>query len=379
MARETVERGISYDKEKGLYYVLLSSGTNAEGKSSKSYVTTKKITEARKLRKEHLAKKQRGEVLPASSETLVQHAEDFINFKALNLAESTIYSYRGMLKNHIKPYFKNKKIQDVQARDLEKYILKTSKNVCTSTVRKHMDLLHAVFEDAKKKQIVKVNPTDLIDQLKVEKKEKVCYNEAETRKLLESLKGTSIEIPVYLAIFLGLRRGEVAGLRWEDVDFENRTITVRNSRVQVGKEIIEKKPKTAKSQRTLLMPDVLCKILLQEKNRKPTARSMAESSQRSKYVATTRKGEPFRPNDMAERFNKHLKKHGLKHIRFHDLRHTFASIAANNGVNVYEVSQSLGHANVHVTTSVYLHEFDPVKSGAVMKVAESLKLNENEA
>ena len=245
-----------------------------------------------------------------------------------------------------------------------------------ATSRKHMDLLYSVFEDAKKKQLIKENPVKLIDRIQPEVQEKTCYNTEETRALLKSVKGTSIEVPVYLAVFLGMRRSEIAGLKWEDVNFEERTITIRSARVQVGQEIVTKKPKTQKSQRKLLMPDVVCQVLQREKKREPVKGSMAEPTVRSEYVVNMVNGQPFRPNYISDRFTAHLKRHGLKQIRFHDLRHTFASIALDQGADIYEISASLGHANVHVTTSVYLHELDPVKRGAIEKVAEGLKLDD---
>ena len=114
MGRKTIERGISYDDVKKCYYVLLSTGTDADGKSTKRYETVRTLKEARAIRKEHKKQVVQGRVLPASGDTLAERSEQYIQYKSMQLQATTIYGYNNIIKNHIKPYFKKKKIQDIK-------------------------------------------------------------------------------------------------------------------------------------------------------------------------------------------------------------------------------------------------------------------------
>lgn len=367
MARKSIEKGISFDPEKGLYYAYL-----AMGGSTGVYKTTKTKKEAKRLRKEHAAKKQRGEVLPVNEDTLVGRTEALIEQKSLRLAKSTIYAYRGMLNNHIKPYFKNRRIQDISSSDIEKYIFCKAKNLGNSTIQKHLDLMNAVFDKAKKNRIILENPMEFVERVGAKSTEQAFYTIEEMRKLLDSVKGTPIELAVYLAGFMGLRRGEVAGLKWSDVDLEERVISINNSRTQVGSEVDEKKPKTDRGIRKLGIPDEVYEALVREKNKPIKKGSMSERTVKHDYVVTMKNGKPFRPNYISDCFNAHIKKHKLKPITYHGLRHTFATIASHSGASINELSSALGHANIAVTYGVYTHMIDAVRSEATEKVAQSL-------
>lgn len=371
MARLSIEKGISYDDKKKLFYVTLSHKT-VNGKKPKSVKTAHTKTEARAIRREFLQQKALGKVNPPSPDTLVESLRHYIDYKSLTCAESTIYGYKNILENHVEPYFKKQKIGKVTARDLEKYIISLSSKLSSNTIKKHTDLLFPVFENALKRGIITVNPFTQMDRLKTQSHEKTCYDANEAQLLLAAIKGTQIELPVYLALFLGMRRGEIAGLKWEHIDFENRTLTVANTRTQVGSSIVEKQPKTQKSSRTYRIYEPVYSMLLAERDREPVSKDMTKRVARSKYVACMSNGKPFRPNYISDLFKKTLENAGLKQIAFHDLRHSYASIAKAAGADIFEISTSLGHANVNVTTSVYLHEFDPVKKAAPEKVAEAL-------
>ena len=377
MARERCERGISYDPEKNLYYACLSTGTDANGKSTKRYVTTKTLTEARAVRKEHNRKKAQGQVVPASTDTLVDRIDSYITYKKNSLSPSTIYGYEKILKNHLSPYFKKKKIQNISVSDIKNYTNKALKSLSPTTVRKHLDLLSAVFKEARREKLIIESPFDLMDKIQPDKKKKNCYDAQKISLLLNSVIGTPIELPVFLAAYLGLRRGEILGLKWEHVDLENRIITICNSKTQVGDSIIEKKPKTEKSNRKLGVPQPLYDALLREKNRTPTSKSMKRSNPSHSYVVRMKNGDECRPNYISEAFKRHLKKHNFSPIKFHDLRHSYASIAAHAGASIQEISYALGHASISITSDIYTHELSQVKTVATDSVTESISAVQN--
>lgn len=373
MARISIEPGISYDEKRKLYYVCLVQGKNSKGQSTKTYVTEKSILKARKIYAEHQKKRQRGEVLPVETDTLAERIEQFINFKELSLAEATIYGYRNLANNHIIPYFKKKKIQDISVTDIKGYIqyLAKKKHLSNTTIRKHLDFLNLVFKEAYRERIIKENPLEFIDKIKPDTKEKLCFTPEELRDVLRLVEGTTLETAVYLAAFLGLRREEVAGLKWENVDLENRVLHIVNVRTQVGNQIVEKDPKTKRSERSMLIPEPVYNVLVKEKN-KLLKRSAEKRQFGVVYVVTKSTGEPYRPNYFSAAFKEFVVKNNLKPVTFHGLRHTFASIANAAGTPLQEIAASMGHADPGVTSRVYSHEFTKVKSAAVDAVTKSL-------
>ena len=367
MARIKKEKCISYDDERKCYYVTKTAG------GSKSYQTAKTLAEAKQILKDHKRQKAQGKVLPTRPDTLVSKIEEYISYKERTLAPATIYGYRASLSNHISPYFKKKKIQDVTVSDLKNYTSAMSKKgLSNTTIRKHLDLLNAVFKAAKREKIILDTPFDLFDKIPSDTKEKDCYNASEIATLLATVRDTPLETPVFLAVYLGLRRGEIDGLKWEHVDLEKKIISISSSRTQVGDQIIEKKPKTEKSNRKLGIPDPLYDVLLRAKDRNPTSISLSSPVPHNDYVVKMKNGKPFRPGYISDAFANHLKKYKLRPITFHTLRHSYTSIAVQAGASIQEISSSLGHANIGVTTTIYTHEFDTVKTEAANAVAASI-------
>lgn len=283
MGRKTIERGISYDDEKKRYYVLLSTGTDADGQSTKRYETVRTITEARAIRKEHKKQVLQGRVLPASRDTLVERSEQYIQYKSMQLQAITTYGYNNIVKNRIKLHFKKKKIRDIKVTDLRAYVIAKSKaGLSNTTIRRRLDLLNSIFDAAKKERVIMENPLDFMDAVVSDTKEKEFYTPEETAVLLNSLKDSQIKVAVYLAVCLGLRRGEVLGLRWEDVALENGVIYIKNTRTQAGSQVIEKNPKTESGHRKMAIVQLLYDVLRQEKERQPVKQSM----QRSRYIVS---------------------------------------------------------------------------------------------
>lgn len=368
-------KGILYDDIRKCYYVTLYFGTNSEGKATTKTKTAPTLEKAKEIQKQHKTARLQGDVIPVEKDTLVERASNFIEYKSLSLESTTIYGYKNLLNNHIAPYFKSKRIQDISVQDLKAYIshLSKKKKLSNTSIRKHTDFLNQIFKEAYRERIIKENPFDFMDLVKTDTKEKACFSASEIVELLESVSDTQLETPVYLAVYLGLRREEVLGLKWENIDFENKLIHITSVVTQAGSSLVKKAPKTDKSERTLKYPDVLHDVLLRQKNKKPTKKHMGETIPRSEYVVTMDSGKPFRPNYLSACFSAHIKKNHFKDVSFHGLRHTYASIAYNAGAPLQEISDSLGHSTPSTTTRVYTHEFVREKAVAPGIVAESIE------
>ena len=374
MGRKKIEKNIYRDEERNLYYVTLFYGTDQNGKKIKKTQTTTSIKEARKIRNDHNKKRAAEELVMPVDDTLVKYVSEYIDYKALTLAETTIYGYHVILNKHLIPYFKSTKLQDVTVRQLQDYIVaKSSEKLSLATIKKHIDLLKSVFSDACRKDIIAKNPVERLEKLSAPKADIECLNAAELRTVLDSIKDTPLECPIMLAGCLGMRRGEVLGLQWSDIDFEKRELHINKSRTQVGNKDIVKAPKTERSKRTLALSPSLIDVLTRQKAWQDKKRASKYYFEENDYVVTTSKGKPYDCTYLSTCFSEHMEKIGFKGIHFHTLRHSFASIANAAGVPMSDISSALGHTNINVTSTIYTHEFVKTKSKAVNAVAASLE------
>ena len=302
MARRKIEKNIAYDDERKLYYVYLTYGKDAAGKYRREAKTASSKREAQQILRRHNKAKEAGIAVMPAKNTLVAAVEAFIDYKALDLAKTTIYGYKHIFENHIKPYFKDMPIQVVTLQHLQDYRVAKTKELSANTIGKHFALLHSVFKDAYRKQLISRNPVDLLDPIKKETKKKICLNAAEIAALCGSVKGTKLEVPVILAVYLGLRRGEICGLRWTDIDFEQGLLHVRNTRTKAGGTVIEKEPKTEKSERTLWMPEEVVETLQRALEEKCEVQSKHKRYNDTGYVVTKHDGSAFSVNYISELF-----------------------------------------------------------------------------
>lgn len=193
-----------------------------------------------------------------------------------------------------------------------------------------------------------------------------CYSEQEARQLLEAVKGTKLELVVTLTLAYGLRRSEVLGLRWQDVDFEKQTILICHSVIEGiddGNRVVHQRNvlKQAASHRTLPLFEPITSLLQEEWERK---KEMLPT-----YVCSDRHGAVMKPDVVTHDFQKFLKKNGLRHIRFHDLRHSCASLLIANHTPLIQVQHWLGHRTMLTTADLYAH----LDSSLVNECGESMK------
>lgn len=372
MARITIEKNIAYDDVRKLYYVTLVWGKQNNSKYKKTTKTTRNKKEAKQILKNHEKALAAGSAISPAKLTFADAVNTYLQYKELDLEQTTINAYRNIAK-HVVKYFKQTPIQAVKVQMLQDYrIALTKKGLCANTIKKHFALLSSVFMDACNKEVIAKNPVAQMERLPSKKQDHVFMTTLEIAELCKSVEGTKLELPVTLAVYLGLRRGEVLGLRWKDVDFEAGVLHIRNTRTKAGASVIEKEPKTENSKRKLSMPDEVRKVLLKAQRDQREIRLTYKKYKDSGYVFTRHDGSPFSPNYLSDIFTEHVKKCGMKHITFHGLRHTFASIANNAGVAIGEISSTMGHSNIGVTASVYTHDFGEQKTIAPNAVANAI-------
>jgi len=286
-----------------------------------------------------------------------------------NVAEDTFSGYSYSVKQRIYPYFKNKQFT---LADLEEYPFLISDyysfemktyGVSANTIYHRHANIRKALQYALKYKIIHSNPADLIDKPSKDSFESSIYSKDELRELFMAFVGDPLELAVMLASFYGLRRSEIVGLKWRAIDFVRKTITVQHVVTQAVvdgeyKLVKKNRTKTKASNRSLpLVPQfekALRKLLEQQQlNRKIFGD--AYSTEYLDYILVNELGELMKPGFITQHFGLIRDKNNLKFIRFHDLRHSCATLLYDNGVSLKEIQEWLGHSNIATTANIYTH------------------------
>lgn len=279
-----------------------------------------------------------------------------------NVEETTYNGYKGVINGRLTDYFNNKKItlQNIKPKhiqDFYQYLL--DDGLSGNTVKHYHANIRKALQYAMKTDVILSNPADKVDLPKIQEYNPKFYTSDEVKILLNSVQGTKLEIPVMIDCFYGFRRSEVIGLKWSAIDFENKTITINHIITQSnGKLIIKDRTKTKSSKRTLPLEPIVESFLIDIKEKQKRNQELFGNSYNKEfleYICVDDVGNIIRPDYVTETFLKLLKKKKLKQIRFHDLRHTCASILLKNGANMKEIQAWLGHSNYNTTANLYAH------------------------
>ena len=305
------------------------------------------------------------------------------------LQKNTTVSYRSMTNGKIRRYFQrrpqltvgNLKPQDIQ----DFYQSLFADGVVANTVIHYHALLRRAFQQAFKEERIDANPFDRVGRPKKNKFHGENYTQEELLTLLHLARGDVIYPAILLAGAMGLRRSEALGVRWSRIDWEKRTVLLDTKIVEYrenGKKKVEpvEEMKNKSSRRTLPLPDPVVEMLQVQKEHREVYRKMFQGSYNAQYldyVCVNQLGELLRPSYVTDHFRELLEKYGLRHIRFHDLRHTFASLLINQDVPLINVSNFLGHSDLSTTANIYAH-LDKASKQASAAVISDILQGENQ-
>ena len=365
-------------EKNGIYYVVLTYKTY-DGKRKTKWQSTGLPTKGNKRRAEAMMRELQDDfeplVDPNGPPSKAMLFADYL-VQWLEIAKSTVKlttysSYKGLSESQIIPYFRSLGVTlgDLKAVHIQSFYQKQLERVKPNTVIHYHAIIHRALKYAVKTDLIDVNPADKVDRPKKNEFTGNFCSREEMNALFDAVRGNKIEVPVMLAAFYGLRRSEVVGLKWDAVDFEQNTLEIRHTVATVrldGKKVIVESDttKTKASKRTLPLVPVFRERLLalqeeQKENRKLCGRSY--NKKYDGYICVDPMGNLLLPNALSDSFQLVLRDYNLRRIRFHDLRHTFATRALERGMDYKTLSAILGHYSVAFTMDTYVHSVDEHK------------------
>ena len=319
--------------------------------------------ELARLRAEFEPPKEVGDL--SSDMLFADYLLEWLEIAKGRLAVATYSSYAAMIKKPVGPYFRqrNLTLRELEARHLQMFYSEMLRKVKPNTVIHYHAIIHSALKYAVKTDMLVQNVADKVDRPKKNGFQPVFLSAEEMQKMFEALRGTKLELPVLVAAFYGFRRGEVLGLKWDAIDFERGTISVIRTVTTItveGKqmEIEQQSAKTKSSLRTLPLIGSFREYFLQVKEAQELNKQICGNCYNHEYdgfVFVDELGERMRANYLTSAFPKFLEDHGLRRMRFHDLRHSCASLLLANGVPLKHIQEGLGHSDFTTTANIYAH------------------------
>ena len=355
----------------GRYYAVLNY-RNAGGQRKTKWIALglpekgnkrKAEAELARLRAEFEPPKEVGDL--SSDMLFADYLLEWLEIAKGRLAVATYSSYAAMIKKPVGPYFRqrNLTLRELEARHLQMFYSEMLRKVKPNTVIHYHAIIHSALKYAVKTDMLVQNVADKVDRPKKNSFQPVFLSAEEMQKMFEALRGTKLELPVLVAAFYGFRRGEVLGLKWDAIDFERGTISIIRTVTTItvdGKqtEIEQQSAKTKSSLRTLPLIGSFREYFLQVKEAQELNKQICGNCYNHEYdgfVFVDELGERMRANYLTSAFPKFLESHGLRRMRFHDLRHSCASLLLANGVPLKHIQEWLGHSDFTTTANIYAH------------------------
>lgn len=386
-------------KPNGTYLIRISCGLDSAGKQvlkSKIFTPSSPNLSYQKLNKEinafiaNFEEEARNASLTVSLDRIRfrDFCDKYLEVKQSVLSPNCYVFYKMIIQTELIPKFGNMRLRDIKTYHVQDFIqyLATEKKrgdgeegcISPSTVRRYTTVLRSILTLAYQLEYtdVDVGASRKIVFPRIQTTELEVYDQEEVHQILAALEGEPIHIRllVEIALFTGMRRGEIVGLKWADIDFEHQCLSVKRSiyKPKDGKAQ-EKEPKSKGSIRTIAIPERLIKTLLEYKHHQDRHISfMGDAWKNLDYIFTEEDGYVMNPHTPTKQFSKFLRRHGIRHLKFHGLRHTSATMLLANGCDIKTVSSRLGHADLE-TTGIYVHALESTDRTAAKTFDEWIK------
>ena len=364
-------------EKNGMFYVVLNY-RDENGKRKTPWISTNLPVRGNKKRAENFMMDVRRNFVPPNVQRIEEREAmqkgdilftDFL-LKWLRVAKSTVKlttyaSYEMMATRIIIPYFEtlNIKLKELTTEDIQEFYSAQLERVSANTVIHYHAVIHRALKYAVKIKTIQSNPAVNVERPRKEKFIGSFYDKKEINTLFDIIQGHPLEVAIKLAAFYGLRREEIIGLKWTAIDFENNTLTIQHTVTECnldGKhiEVASDTAKTDSSLRTMPLVTNFREMLLAKKEKQEHYRKLCGRSYCKEYldyIFVNEMGERWKPRYLSDGFKRILEQNGLRRIRFHDLRHTCASLLLANNVPMKKIQEWLGHSEFSTTANIYAH------------------------
>lgn len=364
-------------EKNGMFYVVLNY-RDENGKRKTPWISTNLPVKGNKKRAENFMMDVRRNFVPPNVQRIEEREAmqkgdilftDFL-LKWLRVAKSTVKlttyaSYEMMATRIIIPYFEtlNIKLKELTTEDIQEFYSAQLERVSANTVIHYHAVIHRALKYAVKIKTIQANPAVNVERPRKEKFIGSFYDKKEINTLFDSIQGHPLEVAIKLAAFYGLRREEIIGLKWTAIDFENNTLTIQHTVTECnldGKhiEVASDTAKTDSSLRTMPLVTNFREMLFAKKEKQEHYRKLCGRSYCKEYldyIFVNEMGERWKPRYLSDGFKRILEQNGLRRIRFHDLRHTCASLLLANNVPMKKIQEWLGHSDFSTTANIYAH------------------------
>ena len=363
-------RGTVKQRAKGTWTLIVDLPRDGNGERRQKWMTHRGTRiEAEKRLTELLRELDTGVYITPAKVTLAEYLDRWLRDYAANrVRATTLEGYRWRSKRLIDG-LGDTRLADLRPEHIQAYYAAklSTGELAGGTLIKHHHLLKQALDTAVKWRLVSRNVAALVDPPRREHREMRALTPAEVHRLLESCQGTPWHPIFHTLIWTGLRRSELLGLRWKDVDPLLATLRVTQVLHQLGDgAFVYAEPKTAKGKRSVALSPTSCLMLRVHRERQEADMALLGlDCSPDTLVFSHTDGSPLRPDSVGQAFRRLARRAGLPGVRLHDLRHTHASLLLQQGVNIKVIQERLGHANVQITLDTYSHLLPGMQEAAI--------------
>lgn len=380
-------KGHLRERGKGNWWAVVDIGRDPEtGKRKQKWhrLTATGKREAQKELAKLLADLAGGTYVEPGKLTVGEYLERWLaDYAKPNVAAKTFERYEGIVQRHLIPNLGSYPISKLQPLHIQEYysralqngrLDKRPGNLSPTTILHHHRVLREALGQAVKWQIIGRNPADAVEPPRATRRGMHVLTAEQVDQLLEVARGSPMYMPILLAVATGMRRGEILALRWQDVDLDAGTISVCRSLEQTKAGLSFKEPKTAHSRRVVVLPAFAVEALRWHRVEQAEHRlRVGPAWQDHGLVCARPDGRPIPPNNINSAYKGALSRAGIPYVRFHDLRHSHATMLLAQGVHPKIVAERLGHSQIAVTMDLYSHVSPPMQQEAAQKLDSLLR------
>lgn len=359
----------------GGWQITIWTGTKPDGRPQRHYETVRgsKAAAQRRLR-ELLTTMDRGTYTSPTHQTVAEHLHQwFDGYCRTNCSQRTQDGYESIIRQHLLPALGHIRLKDLQPRTIQAFYGNARETLSARTVNHFHRILAQSMKYAVRQGYLGHNPCDLVDAPRVVKKTMRTLTPAEVEVLMANAQASDYYPVIYTAVSSGMRQAELLGLRWRDIDLDMLSISISQVLYKRRGVCIFKEPKTMHSRRRIAMTPKLAQFLREYRAERESLHwQLGRPLALDDLVFATIDGRPLNPSGVTHALSKICMEAGLERVRFHDLRHTFASLMLLRGAKPKVISEALGHASVAFTMDVYSHIISGMQEDAMALLDEVL-------